>query len=104
MLKLKFQSLKSLPIRIDKRSDIQKASQWIVACVVLHNYLRENAQGDPVVEDRVREEAQRERAIDDVQEDAGLPGDDVNGYDRPEAVRRRNKLKDWVLRNQNKVR
>lgn len=57
-----------------------------------------------MVEDRVREEAQRERAIDDVQEDAGLTGDDVNGYDRPEAVRRRNKLKDWVLRNQNKVR
>jgi len=37
-LKLKWQSLKNLPAKIDKKRHIDRASSWTMACLILHNF------------------------------------------------------------------
>ncbi|KAF9544984.1 hypothetical protein EC957_011481 [Mortierella hygrophila] len=36
-LKLKRQSLQNLPVKIDKKRHINRASSWIIVCMILHN-------------------------------------------------------------------
>ncbi|KAG0350799.1 hypothetical protein BGX24_008019, partial [Mortierella sp. AD032] len=48
MLKLKFQSLQNLPIQINDPEDMDKVASWIMACVVLHNFVRTDAVEDIV--------------------------------------------------------
>lgn len=40
MLSVCLSSLQCLPITIKKRADVRKASRWVFACVVLHNFTR----------------------------------------------------------------
>lgn len=94
MLKLKFQSLQNLPVKINRRSDIGKASAWVIACMVLHNFLRLHLDNELVDEVVVREIALM---------DAGgvqLPNPALAvGHDRQEGLDRRNRLLEWMERN-----
>ena len=47
ILKARFASLRSLPIRINNNKDIQEAYIWVGACVVLHNILLHDPEGAP---------------------------------------------------------
>ena len=37
-LKLKWQSLQNLPVKINKRKHIARAPRWIIVCIILHNF------------------------------------------------------------------
>lgn len=45
-LKLKFQSLQSLPVMIQEGKDVDLASSWILACSVLHNFILREKEAD----------------------------------------------------------
>lgn len=46
ILKERFYSLKSLPIKIRRRSDMQYVNAWITVCVILNNFLLEQDDDD----------------------------------------------------------
>lgn len=114
MLKLKFQSLQNIPVKIRSRSDAWKASRWIIACFVLHNFIRIGLN-EELVDECVREEVrnrQREREENGNQQQGGeVHLELVNPADQQEmanlrerGVERRNKLKRWVMRNRERIR
>lgn len=46
MLKMRFQSLRSLRTQIDTQLDLERALNWIRACVLLHNFLADDNDDD----------------------------------------------------------
>ncbi|KAG0368071.1 hypothetical protein BGZ54_002746, partial [Gamsiella multidivaricata] len=44
-LKLRWQSLQNLPVKVVKKKHIAKASSWVVACIILHNICLMNPDG-----------------------------------------------------------
>jgi hypothetical protein len=40
MLKSKFQSLQNLPVKTERKADLDKTIFQIMACVTLHNFIR----------------------------------------------------------------
>jgi hypothetical protein len=46
MLKMRFQSLRSLRTQIDTQLDLERALNWIHACVLLHNFLADDNDDD----------------------------------------------------------
>jgi hypothetical protein len=75
MLKRRFQSLKSLPVVIKKERHIYKASNWILACVVIHNFVREGLE-EELVDDDMDENENEVNA--DRQADDGYPVREVD--------------------------
>lgn len=114
MLKNKFQSLQNLPIKIEKKEDIDKTSSWILACVVLHNFIRQHAEHE-ITDDEVLDQPLEDDIF------VGQPGrpetpgiaDDIavielseraaGQRDLADAKKRRNKLVRWVMQNRNRI-
>ncbi|GJJ74603.1 nuclease HARBI1 [Entomortierella parvispora] len=97
MLKLKFQSLQNLPIKITRRSDIAKASSWVMACMILHNFVRDRSNGEAWDSDLARIAAmlrKRDEAIEDVLDPILL-----SKNNRREGMERRDRLLWWIERN-----
>lgn len=46
MLKMRFQSLRSLRSQIDTQLDLERSLNWIRACVLIHNFLAGDAEDD----------------------------------------------------------
>lgn len=117
MLKLKFQSLQNLPVQVNTLTDMDKVASWIMACVVLHNLERKDVQGElldlPALQRMAIEQtaaaaaAARENIVIMGPGDNGEIVEDQNGFNQDVngaiAKAKRNAIKDWVLRNRDKV-
>ena len=47
ILKARFASLRSFPVKVNNNEDIQEANSWFGACVVHHNILLHDQEGAP---------------------------------------------------------
>ena len=62
-LKGRFMSLKGIRIQVKKKSDFQKVNEWIIACLILHNFL--NMQHDAWDEDTDSDDDEDEERRED---------------------------------------
>ncbi|KFH70445.1 hypothetical protein MVEG_01808 [Podila verticillata NRRL 6337] len=105
-LKLKWQSLQNLPVKVNKRKHVTRASSWVMACFILHNFCLMNPDG---IESDDAEDNWNERALHappPQYEDIPIVGVDNANDDRERqaAKAKRDKLKEWVLRNRRRIR
>lgn len=98
MLKLKFQSLQNLPVKITCRGDIAKASSWIMACMVLHNFVRNHSEGEVVEFDVIRLAALQQHVQDQACDELANPAI-IHENNRQEGLVRRDRLLWWLQRN-----
>lgn len=104
-LKLKWQSLQNLPVKIDKKRHIGRASSWVIACMILHNFCLVHPDGGETDD---AEENWNQRALHapprHEEEVPLVEVDDWNENDeRARGKARRRKLKKWVLKNHRNV-
>jgi hypothetical protein len=88
MLKLKFQSLQNLPIQVNHLRNMDKVASWIMAYVVLHNFVRLHVRGELFDRAGLRrltaDQAEQQAARDARAQRAGHvvvpdPGAEING-------------------------
>lgn len=90
MLKVKFQSLQNLPIQVNHLKDMDKVASWILACIVLHNYVQQEILGELLDVDALlhikaemeAEQAEREKRVAQdpvVGPDPGAEEDEAHG-------------------------
>lgn len=91
MLKMKFQSLQNLPVPVKNAEDIDKTADWVLACVVLHNFIRMNAHYLDHLEERLYFPA--EDLVDDDNPEVAA----ARGNERQLGVQRRDEVKEYVL-------
>ena len=90
ILKEQFYSLKSVPIRIRRRSDMEYVNYWITICVVLNNFLLEKMDVNDFIsmkqiwDKKEEEEYARLRQELEVMEDCER-GSDEDGRDEEES-------------------
>lgn len=109
----KFPSLRSLPVEIEKRRDIDRASSWIMACMLLHNFCLahadEDADADASETDDAEENWKRQMGEGEEPKNGGEfyaagngPTKDGNGA-KDEGRARRERLLAWLMRNKDGV-
>jgi hypothetical protein len=98
MPKQKFPSLSCLSVDISSARGMRKASRWVLACVVIHNFIRLDANGvlDELEVANVVEDADND--IDNEFDDNQYNIDDAARNERREGPLKRNQLKVEVLR------
>lgn len=67
ILKARFQSLKSLRLRIENKRNVQRCILWIRACCILHNFLLT----DPILKDWITDEDTDDEDTDDDEAEEG---------------------------------
>ncbi|KZZ97858.1 Transposase, IS4-like protein [Ascosphaera apis ARSEF 7405] len=107
VLKARWESLRNLPLRIreeKEEQDQQRVGQWILACVVLHNFLHDMNEDDGWLRDTIQglstEEGHLERTLppNDEAEVAALD----QGARRMQAIGRlrRDRIADFIMEHQ----
>jgi hypothetical protein len=104
-LKLKWQSLQYLPVKINSRRDISKASKWIVTCMVLHNICllhpgrgeTDDAEANWIMANPHARLLPLQQHEDDLMMEGDVGG--LGNNEREMGKKRRDKLKRYVLKH-----
>lgn len=107
-LKLKWQSLQNLPIKIASVEDMYRAADWVIACMILHNFCLMHPDGGEVADVEENWNQYSLHVVDPIvqteQQDEACEGTGPEQNDRRDGKAKREEIFAYVMKNKDIVR